>query len=177
MLVAAFSRRQEGMQTRSGGPHPTAPVAESEGQPAEGAPEHGRVLVEGVVLSTAVRWVGPESAHVIDSTEFDLRGEGDDWDEALASFWGRARDWFNYVAEIHGDGRLSVPEAETVLRLGPRIIEIVEQFAERVQSERSSIGSHLLAALNLRTREIVSRENTWDPDPEMPSSSTQLSRA
>lgn len=144
--------------------------------PTEESPQSGRVTVEEVVISSAIRWVADDGARVIESTEFQLSGLGEDWDAALDSFWHSANDLFEYLAELSAEER---SETETILAatLGPRLVQAHERSAERwrnhvieIQRQRTS----LLTALNLRRRELINTErghSLWDPDRLLPSSS------
>jgi hypothetical protein len=120
-------------------------------------------------MSAAIRFVADDGAHVIHSTEFDLHGEGKDWDSAIDSFWGAATDLFEYITELATTGRAVDHERAVAAALGPRIIDSLEKYAERLSAQIAALQSRkpsLLAALSLRRQEVVvaQREDTWDPD-------------
>jgi hypothetical protein len=144
--------------------------------PTEERPESGVVTVEEVVISSALRWIAEDGAHVIDSTEFQLTGMGEDWDSAIDSFWLSANDLFEYMAELTTEER-SDEETMLAATLGPRLVQAWERSATRwrelakeIQSRRTS----LLTALNFRRRELVITDrgqSSWRPDRLMQSSS------
>jgi hypothetical protein len=143
------------------------------GVPTEEHPEPGRFLYASVPISAGVRWVATDGAHVIESTEFEIRAMGDSWPTALESFWLHANELFSHLAELTRAEKATPDEMEMAGVLGNRIVEGYRAYAnhlessiERLQSPVRSRKDNLLAALNLRQPNVVEvkRDGRWDPD-------------
>jgi hypothetical protein len=83
MRVVAGRRARPGPETIV--TQSTAAMRRDIGAPTEEAPELGRVVAAGVTVSEGLHWV-EDGVHIIRSSEFDLMGQGDDLDEAVADF-------------------------------------------------------------------------------------------
>ncbi len=158
--------------------HDPSGVTVSNGMPTELDPEVGAFITEGISWP-AVRWIADDGAYVVESTEFDLRGLGHDWDEAFMSFGTAAWDLFQYLSDLSREGRATPDESETAARIGGRILATVQTRNERLEDELLRPRG-LLGALKLRQHALtaVERKQTWDPDDqEMQANSRPLSVA
>src|SRR4051812_14940466 len=102
--------------------------------PTEQQPEHGQMNLEDV-LFPAIRWVAEDGAHVVESTEFDLRGLGEDWDGAFMAFSNAAFDLFDYLADLVSSEDATEHEQETAALLGTRCLAVVQARALRFETE------------------------------------------
>jgi hypothetical protein len=118
-------------------------------EPSESHPEVGSVALHGVAVSAAVYFLGEDGEHVVRSTEFDLYGDGDDLQEALAQFVGVASDYLGYIAEEAGAGDATEYELRQGVLLGRRLSDGYAAGARRAAT--SAIAATLRAA-RLRRR-------------------------
>jgi hypothetical protein len=111
---------------------------QEETAPTEANPDHGCVAICGEVEFEAYRWIDPDGAHVVQSTDFDIYGQGDTWEEAFWSFVETADDVFNHlIAQIEAGDALPA-EKEAALELGPRLIA-AHQAINKLLQERVEV--------------------------------------
>lgn len=104
------------------------PTSQAEASPlTEEAPERGRVLRYGQLVSEAERWV-EDGVQIIRSTEFDVTAGDPDFKAAVMMFGEKAEDLFWYLSE---QDSLTDGENETFLTLAPRFMGIFQELERR----------------------------------------------
>jgi hypothetical protein len=106
-------------------------------EPSESHPELGSVALYGVAVSAAVYFLGEDGEHVVRSTEFDLHGDGDDLQKALAQFDGVASDYPGYIAEDAAAGDATEYELRQGVLLGRRLSDAYAAGARRAPTGRA----------------------------------------
>jgi hypothetical protein len=130
-------------------------------RPTRDHPAQGQFVVCGIVVSEAIRWVDDDGAHVVQSTEFDIYGEGEDWGSALADFRGHAFDLYLQIAELALKGEACEQEREVASVLGPRLLEAYQRAYDNFEAAREDRG--LLAVLNFGRRRQRQHPKLWRP--------------
>ena len=123
----------------------------SAASPTEECPEYGEVVTLDVVISAARRWIAPDGEHVIQSSEFEVYGEGQDWEEALSVFKGHAIDLVLMLSAVSASetDELTERERKVVKVLGPRVLEAVAKERGQLEAEIETLERR---RLNLRRR-------------------------
>jgi len=143
-------------------------VEAGERMPTEEHPDEGAFITEGVAWP-AVRWIADDGAHVVDSTEFEVRGVGADWPEAFMAFGMAAFDLYTYLTDLVSEGRATDEERDVAALIGKKILTSTENRLRRIEIELTrrpsmdTVLNDLLATLNLRSPPVVERQQNWDP--------------
>jgi hypothetical protein len=156
MKVLARGRERLGLETIV--TQSTAATTHDVGAPTEEAPEHGRVVAAGVTVSEGMHWL-EDGVHVIRSSEFDLMGQGDDLDEAVGDFIGRALDLLWYLNGEIERGEATDYEIRLAGVLGARLAQAYGQVSE----DREARGKQRepFIALSFGRRHKRQRLNAW----------------
>jgi hypothetical protein len=92
--------------------------------PTEDNPEYGAYGSHGVCLSEAKRWVEEDGTHIVRSLEFDVWGEGDDWNEALADFGECFRAYLRHLIYLGAEEVATDGEQEQKAKAVARMAEV-----------------------------------------------------
>jgi len=109
--------------------------------------------------------------HVVESTEFDLYGEGSSLQEALADFAGHLNDYLAYVVELAETGGATDNELRVGVRLATRLARVHES-RQRELEERGVIGTIFEKAVRSRRQRGQHIPITWHP--AQPPTTSQL---
>jgi hypothetical protein len=134
--------------------------------PTEDSPEYGYLEFCGVRFD-AMRWVEDDGAHVVSSTEVDVSGHGDDWDEAFQSFFHAADDVFAHLAAIHEEDQPTQREAAAAVVLGPRLLEAYQAISAKLREDLEELERR---RVNLRRRRRPRPPKLWHSLPHKHSS-------
>jgi hypothetical protein len=111
-----------------------APAAER--VPTQEAPTVGRIVSpDRVLLSEAKRWV-EDGVHVIQSTEFEVTGEGDSLEDAVEDFVRQAIDYHTMLTSLVEEEDATEHEQRVAAALGARVFRIAEAILERPELDR-----------------------------------------
>lgn len=133
----------------------------AEHSPTRDEPDLGEIVVCGEVVSQAIRWIDDDGAHVVQSTEFDVYGEGDDWPSAFRDFRGHAFDLYLQIAELARRGEACEQEREIASVLGPRLMTAYQRAYDTFEAAKYDRG--LLALLHFGRRRSRQHPKLWRP--------------
>jgi hypothetical protein len=123
--------------------------------PSELSPEDGQVTICGAMLLEGQRWVA-DGAHFIESTEVDVRGQGDDLSEAVGDFVNHAISLSHVLATHVREGTATDHEVQTHALLAERLAGVMAAIEESETRRRDAVAQ-LLRLRRRRFREA----NTW----------------
>jgi hypothetical protein len=136
----------------------TAATTHDIGIPTEDAPELGRVVAAGAIVSEGMHWL-EDGVHVIRSSEFDLMGQGDDLDEAVDDFVGEALDLLWYLNGEIERNEASDYEVRIAGVLGARLAQAYRQVSEDRETQEKQREPFI--ALSFGRRHKRQRLNAW----------------
>ena len=143
--------------------------------PTEEAPKVGSITSpDGVLLSQAKRWV-EDGVHVIQSTEFEVMGEGDSLQDAVEDFVRRAIDYHAMLITLVEEQDATEHEQRIAAALGARVVRIAEAILERPELDRRRYFETSLFTVRLGRALPWQRLLLWHPSNL--NTSTQLSHA
>lgn len=125
------------------------------GIPSEVQPEEGVVNICGVLLLEGRRWQ-EDGAHFIVSTESEVRGQGDDLQEAIEDFVNHAIELSHHLAAQVREGNATDTETQVHALLAERIADVMAAI-EMSETRRRDAMMQLLRLRRRRFREA----NTW----------------
>lgn len=134
-------------------------------------PELGTIALHDVAITAARRWVDAEGTYVVESTEFDLYGEGGSFDEALSDFAGHLNDYLGYIAELAESEDATDNELRVGVRLATQLARAHES-RKRVLEERGLIEMLYQKAVRSRRQRGQQLSIIWHPTP--PTTTSQL---
>jgi hypothetical protein len=104
----------------------SSPPRDASALPTAEAPEYGAYGSHGIVLSEAKRWIEDDGTRVVRSMEFDVWGEGSNWEDALAEFGESLNALFFHLVELAREGRATEDELEIKSVLTQRLANVIE---------------------------------------------------
>lgn len=102
------------------------------GVPTDENPEYGAYASHGVCLSEAKRWVDEDGTYIVRSLEFDVWGEGSDWQEALTDFGECFRAYVSHLIHLGGDEVATSDEQEQKAKAVARMAEVVQRHDQEL---------------------------------------------
>lgn len=113
-----------------------------EQMPTTTHPDSGDISAYGVVVSEAFFWV-EDGIYVIQSSEFDLIGEGDTLEDAVTMFAKNLTGLHNYLADLVSAGDATQDESRIFAMLSKRHLEICKARDREIErTSRLSLFVH-----------------------------------
>lgn len=166
--------RRDGLVKRGMAADPVHMDPDQGHPPTEDAAELGYLSVADALLSHAVRWIGDDGEYVVRSTEFDVYGDGDSWDEAYIDFFDHARALFAMYASLE-ERDMTEHESELALVLGQRIVNCLDARQDELEMELANMRKRSAFFRMFLRRPSQERSDLWHPSNQRTSS--QLSHA